>query len=212
MHNLKVEDYVLFRKLAEDLSLEDSLSDSTERLLWRGEGGARICRSFCNKDHQKITIHSFDMHLNYLGSVSCFSQGAHLGGGAAVADVLMAATSFVYWYGRYFLSTPIKGPIAVALRAFHAEAQLTFTTILSKVIEFLLQIRKLMLNGLKQRAPVLTVGEKQQPTHAVIPTWPITCFHPKAVNNWTHQEWDFAFRLSINCIADPARESQRKVW
>ena len=34
----------------EDLSLEDSLGDRSERLLPRGKGGARTYRSFCNKD------------------------------------------------------------------------------------------------------------------------------------------------------------------
>ena len=34
----------------EDLSPGCSLSDSSERLLWRGEGEVRIYRSFCNKD------------------------------------------------------------------------------------------------------------------------------------------------------------------
>ena len=46
IHNLKVENYVLFSRLSEDLSLEHSLSDSSEQLLQRGKGGA----SFCNKD------------------------------------------------------------------------------------------------------------------------------------------------------------------
>ena len=34
----------------EDLSLRYSLSDSDEEMLERGEGGARICQSFCNKE------------------------------------------------------------------------------------------------------------------------------------------------------------------
>ena len=42
MHTLKVENYVLFDGLAEDLRLEDSLSDDSEGPPWRGEGGARI--------------------------------------------------------------------------------------------------------------------------------------------------------------------------
>ena len=40
-----------------------------------------------------------------------------------------------------------------------------------------------MQNGRKQRALVLTVGKKQEPIHAIIPTQPITCFHPKAVSS-----------------------------
>ena len=50
MHNLKVENYVLFCGLAEDLSPGDSLSDSSEGLLLRGKGGTRVYRSFCNKN------------------------------------------------------------------------------------------------------------------------------------------------------------------
>ena len=50
MHHLKVENYVLLDGLAEDLSPGGSLSDSSEGPLLRGEGGARIYRSFCNKD------------------------------------------------------------------------------------------------------------------------------------------------------------------
>ena len=48
MHNIKVENYVLFGGLAEDLSPGDSLSAS-EGLFQRGNGEARIYRSFCNK-------------------------------------------------------------------------------------------------------------------------------------------------------------------
>ena len=33
-----------------DLDSEDSLSDSSEGLFWRGKGGARIYMSFCNKN------------------------------------------------------------------------------------------------------------------------------------------------------------------
>ena len=38
-HDLKAENYVLFGELSEDLSPGGSLSDSSEELLWRGEGG-----------------------------------------------------------------------------------------------------------------------------------------------------------------------------
>ena len=42
---------------AEDFSLEDSLSDRSERLLPRGEGGARIYRGFCKIVRKsKITV------------------------------------------------------------------------------------------------------------------------------------------------------------
>ena len=46
MHYLKVEDYVLFSGFTEDLSPGYSLSDSSEGLLQRGMGGARIYKSF----------------------------------------------------------------------------------------------------------------------------------------------------------------------
>ena len=49
-HNLKVENYVLFSRFSEDLSPEDSLSDCSEGLLRRGQGGTRIYRGFCNKN------------------------------------------------------------------------------------------------------------------------------------------------------------------
>ena len=42
MHNLKVENYVLFTALTEDYSLVHSLSDHPEGLSQRGKGGARI--------------------------------------------------------------------------------------------------------------------------------------------------------------------------
>ena len=40
MHNLKFEDYVSFEDLTEDYSLGISLSNSSEELFQRGEGGA----------------------------------------------------------------------------------------------------------------------------------------------------------------------------
>ena len=51
MHNLKVENYGLLSGLSEDLGVGDggSLSDSSEGLLPRGKGGARIQRSFVTK-------------------------------------------------------------------------------------------------------------------------------------------------------------------
>ena len=58
MHNLKVENYVLFSGLAEGLSPEDSLSDDCEGLFQRGKGVARIYRRFfvcfCKKQNQKV--------------------------------------------------------------------------------------------------------------------------------------------------------------
>ena len=53
LQNLKVENYVLFSGYTEDLSPGDSFSDNCEGLFWRGKGGARIYRSFCEKKPQK---------------------------------------------------------------------------------------------------------------------------------------------------------------
>ena len=46
MHNLKVESYVLFGELTEDYSPGYSLSNSSEELLQRGNGGARMYMNF----------------------------------------------------------------------------------------------------------------------------------------------------------------------
>ena len=46
MHNLKVENYVLFGTLLRTIVWEGSLSDSSEGLLQRGDGGARRYRNF----------------------------------------------------------------------------------------------------------------------------------------------------------------------
>ena len=57
---LKVENCVLFSRFSEDLSLEDSLSDSSEGLFQRSKGGKRIYRGFTRKnkwpEHQKTTV------------------------------------------------------------------------------------------------------------------------------------------------------------
>ena len=50
MHNLEVKNYVLFVDKTEDFSLKDSLLDTSEGLLRRDKGGARIYRSFCNEN------------------------------------------------------------------------------------------------------------------------------------------------------------------
>ena len=47
MHNIKVENYVLFRALLRTVAQEGSLSDSSEGLFQRGKWEARIHRSFC---------------------------------------------------------------------------------------------------------------------------------------------------------------------
>ena len=49
MQILKFKNYVFFGGLAEDLSTEDSLSESSEGQLRRGKGGTRIDRSFATK-------------------------------------------------------------------------------------------------------------------------------------------------------------------
>ena len=53
MHNLKVENYILFSGHTEDLSLGHSLSDSSEGLFQWGKGGARVCRFLHNKQTNK---------------------------------------------------------------------------------------------------------------------------------------------------------------
>ena len=50
VHNFKVESYVLFSGQTDNSSLRHSVSGNSERLLQCGKGGARIYRSFCNKD------------------------------------------------------------------------------------------------------------------------------------------------------------------
>ena len=50
LHNLKVENCILFGRHPEDFSPGDSLSNSPEKLFSRGNGGARIYRRFCKKD------------------------------------------------------------------------------------------------------------------------------------------------------------------
>ena len=49
MHNLKTKNCVLFGRQTEDLSLGDSLSDGSDRLLQRDKGGARIYEFFKTK-------------------------------------------------------------------------------------------------------------------------------------------------------------------
>ena len=49
-HNLKVENYVLFSEQSEDISPGHSISDHSDRMLQRGQGGARIYRTVYNKD------------------------------------------------------------------------------------------------------------------------------------------------------------------
>ena len=53
MHNLKVENYVLFAIHTEDLSQRENLSDSFEGLFWWGKERATIHRSFCKQQQQQ---------------------------------------------------------------------------------------------------------------------------------------------------------------
>ena len=53
MHNLKTENYVLFCRQTEDLSLGDSLSDGSDGLLQRDKGGAKIYEFLKNKSKNK---------------------------------------------------------------------------------------------------------------------------------------------------------------
>ena len=50
VHYLKVENYVSLGRISEDLNPEGSLSDRSEGVLQRGKGGAKMHRSFCNKN------------------------------------------------------------------------------------------------------------------------------------------------------------------
>ena len=49
MHNLNVENYVLFCGQTKDLGLGESLLGSSKGLFQKGKGGVRTCRSFCSK-------------------------------------------------------------------------------------------------------------------------------------------------------------------
>ena len=53
LHNLEVENYVLFSGLPVSCSLGYSLSDSSEKLFQGGRGGAGIRRSFCWEKRKK---------------------------------------------------------------------------------------------------------------------------------------------------------------
>ena len=60
VHNLKVENNILFDGLPEDFGPGGSLSGSSEGLLPRLKGRARMCRILQQKpggqEHQKITV------------------------------------------------------------------------------------------------------------------------------------------------------------
>jgi len=55
MHNLNVENYILFRTLLRTIAQEGSLSYSSEGLFQRGKGGARLYKSICCKKKKKKT-------------------------------------------------------------------------------------------------------------------------------------------------------------
>lgn len=68
-----------------------------------------------------------------------------------------------------------------------------------------------MQNGLKC-AWFPPLARSRNPTHAIIPTQPITCFTPRpCVAEPIRNEILVFGLLSINCTADSARDSQRKV-
>ena len=52
-HNLKVVNYTLFQNFTEDYSLADSFSNSSEELLQKGKGGAKMYKSFFGKKKKK---------------------------------------------------------------------------------------------------------------------------------------------------------------
>ena len=57
MHNVKIVSYALFSELTEDYSPRDSSSESSEELLSRGKGGARMYRSFLAGEKKKVIKH-----------------------------------------------------------------------------------------------------------------------------------------------------------
>ena len=59
MHNLQFENYILFGGFSEDLSLAESLSDSSEELNQGGKGGTRIYRSFGSKNQMGRTLKDY---------------------------------------------------------------------------------------------------------------------------------------------------------
>ena len=59
IYKLKVENYVLFSGQTEDLSPGHSLSDSSEGMLQKGKGGAKVYTSFCNKDPVVRTLKDY---------------------------------------------------------------------------------------------------------------------------------------------------------
>ena len=71
-HNLKVQIYILFRKRTEDCSLGDSLSDSSEELLQRGQGEVRsfcwkcINKNKCVVEYQKMTANHKKIYLKLM--------------------------------------------------------------------------------------------------------------------------------------------------
>ena len=60
MHNLKVKNYVLFIRVAENLSLGGSLLENSEGLLQRDKGGASLYRGFWNKNQVLGTVKDYD--------------------------------------------------------------------------------------------------------------------------------------------------------
>ena len=79
-------------------------SDTTERLNWKKANHLKLVNSvlFLIWEEARVWAYwnqPFDVHLNYLEPVSYFSA-SWIPSRWAVADDLMAATSFLYWYSR----------------------------------------------------------------------------------------------------------------
>ena len=71
MHYLKVEDYVLFSGFTEDLSPGYSLSDSSEGLFQRGNGRAKIHRSFYKKTSNNLGFVGYQVSVIITQVSSC---------------------------------------------------------------------------------------------------------------------------------------------
>ena len=84
MHNLKFENYVLFGRQNQGLKPGTQPLRELWGLLQRGEGRARICRSFCNKDQVVRTSKDYcelkkTRHLRNLALFLCMGRCKSLG-------------------------------------------------------------------------------------------------------------------------------------
>ena len=82
LYSLKVEN-VLFGKLFEELSRGGSCSGSSEELLWRGKGGARIYRGSCNENQVVGTVKDYcylkTSQVNEFSASLCMGRCKSLG-------------------------------------------------------------------------------------------------------------------------------------